>query len=320
MPSQQQPVPNQRIPTEQVYVDMQEAGSMQNIIHEVNDVSKLPHETIITESGVGSAVWSQLESLRAKVHFQEDAIQRLSKADLEQAVQLGNMKTNIESMQKVINSKSLEENHVGGHENQENVTGVEDEQVMQDLLSPSMANTTLPVKRKSLHVEPIASQGGATTLLQLESKLKGIQSQVQESTTVLGAPLESPHFMSFPYEQLGHNIPFPTAALYPHQSSLQVHAPMMKKLKVKAPKIKLMGKRPWSGGEDRVLMAAVQSAGAKQEWTEIALALPGRCGKQCRERWVNHLSPTVCKDAWTAQEDAIIFSTRDVSNNKIAVE
>ena len=34
----------------------------------------------------------------------------------------------------------------------------------------------------------------------------------------------------------------------------------------------------------------------------------GRSGKQCRERWHNHLSPEVCKNEWTAEEDAAIVA------------
>merc|ERR1712072_1686521 len=34
--------------------------------------------------------------------------------------------------------------------------------------------------------------------------------------------------------------------------------------------------------------------------------LPGRMGKQCRERWFNHLCPDVKKGCWTAEEDRLI--------------
>ena len=34
--------------------------------------------------------------------------------------------------------------------------------------------------------------------------------------------------------------------------------------------------------------------------------LGNRIGKQCRERWHNHLSPTVTKEAWSPEEDALI--------------
>ena len=32
----------------------------------------------------------------------------------------------------------------------------------------------------------------------------------------------------------------------------------------------------------------------------------GRSGKQCRERWYNHLSPAVTKAEWSVEEDDAI--------------
>ncbi|GLE00254.1 hypothetical protein PINS_up008981 [Pythium insidiosum] len=75
-----------------------------------------------------------------------------------------------------------------------------------------------------------------------------------------------------------------------------------------------LGKRPWTPEEDQALASAVHQAGAS-DWSAISRVLPGRCGKQCRERWVNHLSPTVNKDAWTEEEDEIIFKTREKIGN-----
>lgn len=64
-------------------------------------------------------------------------------------------------------------------------------------------------------------------------------------------------------------------------------------------------KRAWSPEEDEILMAAVHSIGASH-WSRISSHLPGRVGKQCRERWCNHLCPMVTKGVWTQDEDAII--------------
>ncbi|KAG7399110.1 putative tubulin polyglutamylase ttll1 [Phytophthora boehmeriae] len=75
-----------------------------------------------------------------------------------------------------------------------------------------------------------------------------------------------------------------------------------------------LGKRPWTVEEDGMLELAVHSTGAN-DWSAIAKLLPGRCGKQCRERWVNHLSPAVNKEAWTEEEDDLIFKTRDRIGN-----
>ena len=52
-------------------------------------------------------------------------------------------------------------------------------------------------------------------------------------------------------------------------------------------------------------MAIVASRGAKN-WTDIARNLPGRIGKQCRERWHNHLDPNISKRKWTMEEDLLI--------------
>jgi len=43
-------------------------------------------------------------------------------------------------------------------------------------------------------------------------------------------------------------------------------------------------------------------------WAEIAKYLPGRNGKQCRERWHNQLDPAIRKDAWTAEEDFTLIA------------
>lgn len=45
-------------------------------------------------------------------------------------------------------------------------------------------------------------------------------------------------------------------------------------------------------------MEAVQKNGAKN-WSKIAKQMEGRVGKQCRQRWHNHLNPNIKKDKWT---------------------
>lgn len=42
----------------------------------------------------------------------------------------------------------------------------------------------------------------------------------------------------------------------------------------------------------RVLVELVMQHG-ERNWSQIAKQLPGRVGKQCRERWNNHLRPNV---------------------------
>ena len=57
--------------------------------------------------------------------------------------------------------------------------------------------------------------------------------------------------------------------------------------------------------------------GAKR-WSTIAEHLQSRVGKQCRERWHNHLSPAVRKDAWSEEEDRMIFNKHKVLGNQWA--
>ena len=61
----------------------------------------------------------------------------------------------------------------------------------------------------------------------------------------------------------------------------------------------------WMPEEDEKLMAAVDKYGATR-WSLISANVPGRVGKQCRERWYNHLCPEVSKGSWTVEEDEVI--------------
>lgn len=76
-------------------------------------------------------------------------------------------------------------------------------------------------------------------------------------------------------------------------------------------------KRPWTREENDKLVQLVKQYGAKR-WSLIAMHLPGRVGKQCRERWHNHLNPNVRKDAWTAEEDYVIFECHKNVGNQWA--
>ena len=46
--------------------------------------------------------------------------------------------------------------------------------------------------------------------------------------------------------------------------------------------------------------------------------LPGRKGKQCRERWHNHLNPDINKEAWSAAEDALLIEVHSKFGNRWA--
>mmetsp|Transcript_13012 Transcript_13012/g.28156 ORF Transcript_13012/g.28156 Transcript_13012/m.28156 type:complete len:699 (+) Transcript_13012:286-2382(+) len=69
-------------------------------------------------------------------------------------------------------------------------------------------------------------------------------------------------------------------------------------------------KGTWSEEEDRKIIEMVQAHGAKR-WSQIAAELPGRIGKQCRERWHNHLNPEISREPWSIEEDLIIISNHE---------
>ncbi|ELW64690.1 Myb-related protein A [Tupaia chinensis] len=84
---------------------------------------------------------------------------------------------------------------------------------------------------------------------------------------------------------------------------------------------KLVGQH---GTDDWTLIAShlqvielVQKYGPKR-WSLIAKHLKGRIGKQCRERWHNHLNPEVKKSSWTEEEDRIIYEAHKRLGNRWA--
>ena len=64
-------------------------------------------------------------------------------------------------------------------------------------------------------------------------------------------------------------------------------------------------------------MELVRKYGPKR-WTLIAKHLKGRIGKQCRERWHNHLNPDIKKTAWTDEEDSVIYNAHKQWGNQWA--
>ncbi len=65
-------------------------------------------------------------------------------------------------------------------------------------------------------------------------------------------------------------------------------------------------KGPWTKEEDMKLIELVKKFGP-EKWSNISSYLPGRLGKQCRERWYNHLNPEVRKTGWSKEEEWVLF-------------
>ncbi|KAJ8452676.1 hypothetical protein Cgig2_005012 [Carnegiea gigantea] len=74
-------------------------------------------------------------------------------------------------------------------------------------------------------------------------------------------------------------------------------------------------KGQWTKEEDRLLIYLVNEHGPKR-WTLIAKGLKGRAGKQCRERWHNHLRPNIKMEAWTEEEEVILVESHRMHGNK----
>jgi hypothetical protein len=72
---------------------------------------------------------------------------------------------------------------------------------------------------------------------------------------------------------------------------------------------------PWSAEEDELLTTLVNKFGTKK-WAHIADRIPGRVGKQCRERWLNHLRNDVKKTIWTEEEDRILLAAQQELGNR----
>lgn len=65
---------------------------------------------------------------------------------------------------------------------------------------------------------------------------------------------------------------------------------------------------PWTHEEDMKVINLVHRYGSKK-WSLVGTFFESRTGKQCRERWYNHLNPNIKKDAWSLEEDLIIVQS-----------
>ena len=82
-----------------------------------------------------------------------------------------------------------------------------------------------------------------------------------------------------------------------------------KKSKKGKKKIAKKPKRPkniWTPEEDGKLLQLIDIHGPSH-WSVISSEMKNREGKQCRERWHNHLNPIILKDSWTDEEDLRLF-------------
>lgn len=74
-------------------------------------------------------------------------------------------------------------------------------------------------------------------------------------------------------------------------------------------------KRLWNAEEDMKIMECIDKYGTNN-WQMISKHIPGRTGKQCRERFVNNLSPDLKQGKWTKEEDRILLENYKLIGNK----
>lgn len=80
-------------------------------------------------------------------------------------------------------------------------------------------------------------------------------------------------------------------------------------------------RRVWTSDEDDAIKALVLRFGTKS-WSIIAehivkdYNIPWRSGKQCRERWHNHLDPSINKEIWTQEEERVMAEAHKELGNK----
>jgi hypothetical protein len=74
-------------------------------------------------------------------------------------------------------------------------------------------------------------------------------------------------------------------------------------------------KGSWTRDEDEMIINWVKANGPTN-WTKLAENMPGRIGKQCRERWHNGLNPDLVRTTWLPQEDQVIEKFQQLWGNK----
>lgn len=74
-------------------------------------------------------------------------------------------------------------------------------------------------------------------------------------------------------------------------------------------------KGPWSKEEDNKLVELINCYGPKN-WSKIADLIKTRIGKQCRERWHNHLHPSIKKTPFTSEEDILVIKLHNKYGNR----
>ena len=63
--------------------------------------------------------------------------------------------------------------------------------------------------------------------------------------------------------------------------------------------------------EDQMIQDLVKKFG-DQNWALIASMMKGRSTRQCRERYINYLNPTINRSPWTQAEDDLLYEKKAI--------
>ena len=68
-------------------------------------------------------------------------------------------------------------------------------------------------------------------------------------------------------------------------------------------------KGQWTDQEDAIVIEAVSTSSEQPftRWSDLAQRLPGRVGKQIRDRWVNHLNPNINHLPFSREDDLLLW-------------
>ena len=83
-------------------------------------------------------------------------------------------------------------------------------------------------------------------------------------------------------------------------------------------------KGKWSRQEDLSLISLIRKymgkgSGSTNVWRIIAMNIEGRTQKQCRERWYNHLDPSIKVGHWSVPEDRLLLELQNKHGKKWSV-
>eukprot|EP00798_Chlamydomonas_sp_ICE-L_P021927 gene21927-28973_t len=72
----------------------------------------------------------------------------------------------------------------------------------------------------------------------------------------------------------------------------------------------------WTVDEVQNLKRAMDAQGEHIDWGKVSFSVPGRTGKQCREKYKNDLKMGLLKDPWSEQEEYILAKWHSIIGNQ----